>query len=230
VVGAKGYVGAALSSHLERNSKYEMVRVTRSDYRDKRNQSFDIVINCAMPSKRFWAKKNPYDDFVETMQKTADLFYGWRFKRFVHVSTVSARCELDSVYGRHKAAAEKICTREGSLIVRLGPMYSKDLAKGVLMDMLQDRQVFVSGETRYCFAPLDFIAAWIATHLDRVGVVEVGAKNTVRLQEIADHLGKRIVFEGPTQHQEIQNPEPDFPDAKGVFSYLDGMIKQGSKG
>ena len=42
-----------------------------------------------MPSGRFAAKNKPLDDFRETVQKTADLFYGWKFRRFVQISSVS---------------------------------------------------------------------------------------------------------------------------------------------
>ncbi|MBI4128835.1 MAG: NAD(P)-dependent oxidoreductase, partial [Parcubacteria group bacterium] len=125
------------------------------------------------------------------------------------------------VYGRHKAAAEKICNFNENLVVRLGSMYSPELTKGVLVDMLQGKKVFVDARSRYCFAPLDFIAGWIASHLDRSGVVEVGAKNSISLREVADHLHANVEFEGALDHQEIENPESDFPDARDVLGFLD---------
>lgn len=225
VVGANGYVGSALCAVLERDSRYQLARVTRSNADAMREQAHDIVLNVAMPSKRFWARTHPQEDFIETVQKTADLLYGWRYKKFVQISTVSARCELHTIYGRHKAAAEMICQGKEHLIIRLGSMYSRELPKGVLIDMLQNRKVHVSAQSRYCFAPLSFVASWIAGHLDRTGIVEVGARNTVSLQEIAHQLGGHCDFEGPVECQEIENPEPDFPDAREVFGFLDEMRK-----
>ena len=221
VVGAKGYVGSALCAALAHNASHSVSEVTRGNYAEMQKGSFDVLINCAMPSARFFAKNNPDKDFVETVQKTADLLYGWQFKKFVQISTVSARCQLDTVYGRHKAAAEKLCDFGDNLIVRLGSMYSKELHKGVLVDMVQGKKVFVDRESRYCFAPLDFVAQWIATHLDRRGVVEVGARNALALREAAQHMGTDIVFEGALDHQEIIDPEPDFPDARDVLTFLD---------
>ncbi len=221
VVGGNGYVGSALCEALAGTSQHSVSSVTRDNYAEMQKNHYDILINCAMPSARFFAKNNPQEDFVETVQKTADLLYGWTFKKFIQVSTVSARCQLDTVYGRHKAAAEKLCDNGENLIVRLGPMYSPELKKGALVDMVHGKTVFVDGESRYCFIPLGFAARWIASHLDRRGVVEVGARNAIALKEVAHHLGTPVVFEGVPDHQEIPDPEPDFPDARDVLAFLD---------
>jgi nucleoside-diphosphate-sugar epimerase len=226
VVGASGYVGGAVSAALASSSSIAVMPVTRANYAEMRDRSYDVLINAAMPAARFWAKNNPDKDFVETVQKTADLVYGWRFGKFIQISTLSARCQLDTVYGRHKAAAEKICESTDNLIVRLGPMYSKGLSKGVLIDMLQGRNVFVDGASRYCFAPLEFVASWIAANLRRSGLVEVGARNAIRLQEVAGYLGAGVEFEGAVDNQEIEHPEPGFPDAREVFGFLDEMKKR----
>lgn len=223
VVGANGFVGSALSSVLAQCSDYSLTRIMRTNYAEMRKQSFDILINSATPSARFWAKNNPDKDFMETVQKTADLVYGWRFGKIVQISTVSARCQLHTVYGRHKAAAEKLCGFGENLIVRLGPMYGKDLSKGVLIDMLQGRKVFADGESRYCFAPVEFVASWIATHLGQSGIIEVGSRNAIKLREVADYLEADIEFEGMIDNQEIQNPGPDYPDVREVFTFLSGI-------
>jgi hypothetical protein len=207
-------------------SNAAVTAVTRANTAQIQGQTFDLLVNAAMPSKRFLAKTDPCRDFVETVQKTADLFYRWRYGKFVQISTVSARCQLDTVYGRHKAAAEKLCGVGNHLIIRLGPLYSPDLDKGVLIDMLQGRKVYCAAESRYGFAPLEFVSAWIAGHLDRTGTVEVGARNAVELREVADRLGCKVEFEGAVDHQEIQDPEPDFPDAREVIRALDGVKRR----
>ena len=230
VVGASGYVGGAVSAALASNLNIAVISVIKNNYDDMRERYYDVVINAAMPSARFWAKSYPDKDFVETVQKTADLVYGWRFGKFIQISTVSARCQLDTIYGRHKAAAEKICGFGDNLIVRLGPMYSKGLSKGVLVEMLQGRKVFVDAESRYCFAPLEFVASWIVGNLGRSGIIEVGARNAVKLRDVADYLGGGVEFEGTVDHQEIQNPADGFPDAHDVFAFLAAMREQAQKG
>src|SRR3989344_9324519 len=102
VVGAHGYVGGALCAALVKDASHSVTEVTRENYAEMQKGEYDVLINCAMPGARFFAKNNPEQDFVETVQKTVDLVYGWKYKKFVQVSTVSARCQLDTVYGRHK--------------------------------------------------------------------------------------------------------------------------------
>jgi uncharacterized protein YbjT (DUF2867 family) len=221
VVGAKGYVGRSLCAALGERDDVALTPVTREDFAERRDQGpFDVLVNTAMPSGRYAARRDPFGDFRASAGLTAELVYGWEFGRFVQVSTVSARCQLDTVYGRNKAAAEKLCPPRASLIVRLGPMYSDDLDKGVLIDMLQGRPVYAAAESRYCFAPRDFSAGWIAANLDRVGVVEVGGRDAVSLGEIADRLGSVSSFEGGVDHQEIERPEPGFPAAANVHEWL----------
>jgi nucleoside-diphosphate-sugar epimerase len=221
VVGARGFVGTAIVHALGKTPGVEVVSVTRDNYADARARAYEVVVNSAMPAGRFWAKNHPSADFVETVQKTADIFYGWTFKKFVQISSVSARCQLDTVYGRHKAAAECLCATRGALIVRLGPMYGPTLSKGVLIDMLHGRAVFVGGESRYGFAPLEFVASWIAKNFQRSGVVELGAADAIALRDVARHLSKDIEFRGDVDHQEIAHPEADFPAAGSVLGFLD---------
>jgi dTDP-4-dehydrorhamnose reductase len=221
LIGANGYVGKALHGALAATNKYKVTSVTRENYDEAKKLSFDIVINSAMPSARFRAKNDPTQDFIDTVGKTSDILYGWKYKRFVQISTVSARCQLDTVYGRHKAAAEKLCDFGDNLIIRLGPMYDKDLKKGVLVDMILGKRVFVDGDSRYCFTPLDFVASWIANNLDEKGVVEVGSSDAISLKDVAKHLGKTIEFEGALDHQEIVQPREGWPRASLVLDFLD---------
>ena len=229
VVGAGGFVGAELVRAFAGRPSFEVSAVTRTNHATLQARKYDLVVNAAMPSGRFSARNKPLDDFRETVQKTADLFYGWRFQRFLQVSSVSARCQLDTVYGKHKAAAELVCQGSNTLIVRLGPMYSDTLSKGVLIDMLQGSPVFAAVESRYCFAPLGFVGDWVARNWDRVGTVEVGARNSIALGELATFLGRTIDFVGPPDHQEILAPEGDFPDVSGVLDFLKDRTTKGER-
>lgn len=220
IIGFKGYVGSAFYQELLKSSEHSVFGVTRDNYEAMKNRQFDIVINCAMPSGRFWAKNNPEQDFIETVKKTADLLYGWKFKKFMQISTVSARCQLDTVYGRHKAAAEKLCDFGENLIVRLGALYSENMEKGVLLDMLQGKKVFVNGASRYSFISLSFCASWISAHLDKDGLVELGGKNAIALKDVAKHLKANVEFEGATNHQDIENPEKDLPEAREILDFM----------
>lgn len=223
--GANGFVGKSLFASLSKVGKYEVTSVTRDNYSDSIGKFYNIIINSAMPAARFWAENNPDKDFLESVKKTSDILYGCTFDKFVQISSVSARCQLNTVYGRHKLAAENLCNYGNNLIIRLSSMFGRGLNKGVLIDMLNGRKVFTNGESRYSFCSVDFVGDYISLNLESIGIIEVGAFNTVRMLDIAKYLNADVEFEGALDIQEIQNPDPVFPDAKEVFKFLGQMKK-----
>lgn len=218
VVGAAGFFGRALCEALGQRGE-SVTPVTRPAYAQSRRGDYDVVVNAAMPSKRFWAKQHPELDFIETVEKTSDLLNGWRFRHFIQISTLSVRTEPDSVYGRHKAEAEALCRRPDCLIVRLTSLYGPGMTKGSIVDIRNGGPVFLDGASRYAFTPVAFAAGWVADHLGDTGLVEVGARNSVSLAEVAAHLRKPVQFSGPLEIQEVNDPQAAFPDAREVLSF-----------
>ena len=133
---------------------------------------------------------------------------------------MSARCQIDTVYGRNKLAAESIINDRNSLIIRLGPMFGPSLKKGVLIDMLKGSKVYVGEKSRYSFVPLDFVGNWIAGNINRKGIWEVGAKNSISLENLASNLNLDVEFEGSEDHQEMQTVEANYPDVNLVIDFM----------
>jgi len=222
--GAQGFVGTAILKSLKKLN-YEVFEVTRKNFEESLGKEFDYVINAAMPAARFKAKNNPSEDFKETVEKTANIFYGTKFKKFIQISSVSARCQTDTVYGRHKLAAESIVNDGNSLIVRLGPMFDDSLKKGMLIDILTGSTVYAGENSRYAFASLEFVGDWIVKNLDRKGIQEVGAKNSISLRELVDELGLNVKFEGVESSQEMQTIGEDYPDSNLVIDFMRAQMR-----
>tara|TARA_Y100000034_G_scaffold134340_1_gene202500 strand:+ start:347 stop:1054 length:708 start_codon:yes stop_codon:yes gene_type:complete len=217
--GSKGFVGSGILKSLK-NSRHEVYEITRENFELNLGKKFNYIINASTPSARFKAKNNPMWDFKETVEKTAKIFYGMEFEKFIQISSVSARCQTDTVYGRNKLAAESIINNGDSLIIRLGPMFGPSLEKGVLIDMLKGSKVYVGEKSRYAFAPLSFVADWIIKNIDRKGIWEVGAKNSISLEDLAKKLSLEVDFEGLENHQEMQTIEADYPDVNLVIDFM----------
>lgn len=223
--GANGFVGKRLHSSLIKYG-YDVTPITRENHEVYLGKFFNIVINVAMPAARFLAKNNPALDFKETVEKTANIFYGVNFDKFVHISTISARSQIDTVYGRHKLAAENICNNGKNLIFRLTAMFGDDLKKGVLLDIINNNKIFVDKESRYSFSDVSFVSDYIVLNLDKNGIIEVGSHNSVKLIDIANHIDAYFEFEGPLDIQEVQNDDPNLPDAKEVFDFISKRINR----
>jgi len=223
--GSKGFVGSEILKSLK-NYGYEVSEITRENFESNLGKEFDYVINSACPSARFKAQDNPLSDFEETVKKTARIFYETKFNKFIQISSISARCQTNTVYGRNRLAAESIVNNGGSLIVRLGPMFGPTLDKGVLIDMLEGSKVYASRDSKYAFAPLIFVSDWISKNMDRKGVWEVGAKNSIVLGDLASKLGLNIKFEGLRNDLEMQTIESDYPDVNQVIDFMKQRMKK----
>lgn len=226
--GSKGFVGSEILKSLKERG-YDVFEITRENFESSLGKEYDYVINAACPSARFKAKTNQILDFKESVEKTARIFYETNFKKFIQISSIAARCQPDTVYGRNRLAAESVVNDGNSLIVRLGPMYGPTLNKGVLIDMLNNSKVYAAKESRYAFAPLIFNADWISKNLDRKGVWEVGAKNSIELGKLAEALNLNIEFEGLQDNQEMETIEKDYPDVNLVLDFMKNHEKYKNK-
>ena len=242
VIGANGYVGREVCTALylnncnkDRKDTFGVFEVTRDNYELRRREKitnpptpYHIIINCAMPGKRLLANVNPEKDYIETVEKTKELLNNWSYNKFIQISTISTRCETNTIYGSHRLEAEKLCQAKtsNSLIIRLTAMYSKDIARGSLFDIMHGNNVYINEKSRFSFTPRKFVGEWITKNLDRTGLIELGAKNTISLKEIANHLGVTVAFGERIDVQEIANPEPDFPDAREVLPFMETMIRK----
>jgi nucleoside-diphosphate-sugar epimerase len=223
--GAKGFVGSAILTALNKH-KYEVDEITRDNYEDALKNEYDYVINAACTSKRFRANSEPLLDFDESVKKTADIFYRAKYKKFIQISSLSAKYQTETVYGRNRLAAEDIVNDGKSLIVRLGAMYGPTLKKGVLIDMIDNSIVYASSESRYSFSPLSFNANWIANNLDKTGIIEVGAKNSMKIKDLADKLNLDVKFVGSVDNQIVVTVLPEYPDVNLVMNFMKQKIKE----
>jgi nucleoside-diphosphate-sugar epimerase len=227
LIGSGGFVGTSIGKALKSRPGIDLAQVTRANHDAARDDGpYDVLINTAMPSKRFWARQNPALDFVETVEKTSKLVNDWHAAKIIHISSISARSQLDTVYGRHKAAAEKLVEHGDNLILRLGPMYGEGLDKGVLIDILNGDPVFVARNSHYCFAPIDWIGNWIAGNLNRSGVMDLGGNDAITVGDIADGVQSDSEFQGETDDQILTKPLKGAPAARDAIDYLQQLDKK----
>lgn len=220
IIGANGFVGRALHRQ-SKNYDYEITCVTRKNYKNHKNKKYDIVINAAMPSRRFWAFNNPIEDIAETIVKTGKIFYEWNYDKFIQISSISANIQSNITYGAHKKAAEVIVLQnKNSMIVRLGALYGKGLERSALFDLINNKHIYVNIESEYNYIDVDFAANWILSHLKETGIKEIGAFDTISLLDVANKVCANYTFEGRFEKIHTNNVEYGMPSAKKVLKYV----------
>jgi len=225
VIGANGFVGSAICNEITRKNGFELVRVHRGDDINSLTKRASIIIHSSNSGKRFFAKNNPETDFLETVEKMYKIKQLAKGKKLVLVSTLSARIQLDTVYGRNRRACELMIDDSQSLIIRLGPMYGGCKKQGALYDILNNDTCYVSEKTRYAYVDVTYNAREIVRLIDQVGLIELGAKNAIQLGELKNRLNSLSNFTGPDDTQISFTTQSDAPDAYDIIPYALALKK-----
>jgi nucleoside-diphosphate-sugar epimerase len=228
IIGANGFVGKAITKVFFQSGKYDVVQVVRENYESIKAQKikFDLIIHTAMPSKRWWAANNPLDDFDSTVKLTAEILYNWDFKKIALISSVSARLQTDHSYGRHKHLAEILVSdfSKENVIFRLGGLFGKGLDKGVIFDMIEGNEVFMTSDSAFNYIDTELASELILKYINEKGVIEIGAKDTISIGEIAHYFNLKVQFGNRREYQSTENPRSDFPDANEIIPYIQKII------
>ena len=226
VIGARGFVGAAICKEINGRPDYDLIVIHRSDDIASLISKAEVVIHAANPSKRFFAQNNPQSDFVESVEKTFTVKHLVKDKKFILISSLSARVQHDTVYGRNRRACELIVDDGRSLIVRLGPMYGDGKRVGALYDLLRNNPVYVCEETQYALVDVAYNARKIVDFIDRVGLIEIGARDSIRLGKLKTILGSSSSFSGHDDTQMPIDPPPDAPGVRDAIDYALSLKEQ----
>ena len=175
-----------------------------------------------MPSKRFWAKNNPDLDYKETVTKTENILLDFKFNKIIHISSLSARCQSHTIYGKNKKKSEEVIKKTNNyLIVRLGAMYGIGLVKGVLIDMINNKKVYIDGKSKYSFTDVAWNAKWIIENLNlKNQLVEVGSTDFIELKKLAEKIKSTSEFEGEIDNQVVINKLNEIKSTMNVLKFL----------
>lgn len=228
IIGADGFVGKALTNVFIQSEQYEVFQVVRNNYESIKAQKkkFDLIIHSAMPSKRWWAANNQLKDFDASVRLTADILYNWEFNKIALISSVSARLQTSHPYGRHKHLAEVLVSDHSAenVVFRLGGLYGEGLEKGVIFDMINGNEVFMTSDSEFNYIDTEVASKLIFKYINENGIIDIGAKDTISIGEIAEYFNLKVQFGHRREFQSTQYPKSDYPDAKNIISYIQKII------
>ena len=219
VIGANGFVGSAIACRIESDTRLQLVSVLRGDDIETKLESADVVIHAANPARRFKAESDPQSDFIETVDKTLQIFNFAKEKKCILISSLSCRTQLNTNYGRNRRCCELLALTQGVVVIRLGPMFGGTRKQDVLHDLLADRPIYVAPETRYAYVDVKWVGEKVIELIDVcTNIYEIGARNAVSLGELRDIFGSKSIFTGIDDTQMPENFE-EGPDARLVINY-----------
>lgn len=197
IVGYNGFLGRTVYEYLLKDSQFGNVIGIGSQSPDC-SSFFDIVVNCAGVSSRFYVSKN-YNKACLVEEKISERIKKMNFDRLIHISSMDVELEPSCYYGQMKILFESIYTwfvQPSSRLVtlRLGSLIGKGLKKNVIFDLLNDKTIYITSDSICNFISIYEVAKVISFVITKKslmsGVINVAAKDSITFKEICHILGK----------------------------------------
>lgn len=236
LLGGRGMLGSDLVRLLGR--RYEVEAIDLDNYDSYRGRNYDVMVNANRNSKRFWANEHPAEDFEASTGSVMRSLFDFEYQTYVYISSpdiyedpTSPATTLEHVpggmsalspYGFHKHLSEELVRRyaKNFLILRSAALLGTRLAKGVVFDIVQGRELYVTPDSRLQFITTDAVADIIETLLQEKSTGEVfnaGGVGIVTPERVAALAGKPVRVR---EDAEPQRYEMNTEKIRGVYGAL----------
>lgn len=145
----------------------------------------------------------------------------------------------DTIYGFHKKLAEQIVKKNADsyLILRCCAMIGKGMKKGVVKDLIDEKPLWITGDTKMQFITVSEVAKIVKTMIDKEiinGTHNVGGFRTILIKEIAEMLGIEYIIRTDATYQEngysfVQFTDELFPlktSKQYIQEFIDERMEQ----
>lgn len=226
LVGSSGFVGGAIFRRFAQLAQFDCRPILKGDDFKTKIGEVDFVIYAANSAKRFVANSNPEIDRKETLGKTISFLDVSRNKPFLLISSISCRTQLHTPYGMNRRDCENVVLEHGGSVVRLGPMFGITRLHDVVHDICANRRVFASRDSNQSFSSVDWNGAYIANNFNSfTGIIEIGARNTISLGDLAAYVNSSSEFIGEKDDQFPMNFDAG-PEVSEVLEFAERIVRQ----
>jgi len=224
IIGGGGLLGSNLREYFSKSAEVDSIE--KDNYDSKIGSSYDVLINANGNSKRFWANIHPFEDFEASTRSVHKSLFDFTFKKYIYFSSIDVYLDHSGIattkedaardagkrppYSFHKWLSEQIVRNyaENHLILRLSVLLGRGLRKGIVYDLLHDKPLFVTPESRLQHITTEEVARVIQTLLDkdiRNETFNVGGHGAVSVSKLMEMCGKSSdILENPeTQAYEM---------------------------
>jgi len=213
-------LGSDLVKYLSQS--FSVTSISKENYSQFINHSFDIIVNANGNSKRFWAIKNPLEDFNLSTVSVYKSLFDFKFSIYIYISSSDvyanhsdSRFTLEdqhqdsarlSSYGLHKYLSEEIIKNncKNYIILRSSMVLGKNLKKGPIFDIINNNPLFISKSSRLQMITSQEVANVIAFLINKNiqnEIFNVGGKGTVDFEKIQTYFSVPISFQDKNEKQ-----------------------------
>lgn len=247
IIGSNGMLGSDLVKYL--SPHYSITQITKANYSRYINKVFDVVLNANGNSKRFWANKNPQDDFIASTASVLKSIFDFPSDRYIYISSVDVyenhtgqeytkeNQKIDfkrlQPYGFHKYLAELIVKKylKKYLILRPSMILGAGIQKGPFYDIIHKKSTYITHESGLQLITTHAVAEIIITLLKKAvanETINIGGIGVFNFKKIPEYFDGNIkVLPGAeTQNYEMNNEKIKglYPELKTSEEYLKDFL------
>ena len=182
IVGYSGFVGSNLLQFYKFDYFYNS-----SNFHEAINGEYDTIFFCGVPAVKWYANKNPDEDF-DVLYKIRSILETITVKKIILISTIDVYEYVDSqeiedydcdfinnhTYGRNRYLFESFIQKkfDNYYIIRLPALFGKGLKKNVIYDLINNNQVGnIEKNTKFQWYDLN----WLKNDID------IAINNNIRI-------------------------------------------------
>lgn len=227
VLGGRGMLGSDLVKFL--GEHHNIVAIDKDNYDQYLGKNFDVLINANGNSRKFWANQNPYLDFEASTISVYQSLFDFKFKKYIYISSVflyenfpslkiSVKNSFEdkelnvknfSPYSLHKFLSEQMVKRYASdyLIFRCNTMIGKNAKKGVVFDILNNKELFITLSSKLQIITTREVAN-VINHLlsknTKNQIFNVGGKEQFAFNKTRKFFNRKIKVSLEAKKQDIE--------------------------
>ncbi len=222
IIGASGMLGNDLYDYLSQT--FDVTGITRENYQEFIGKKFNVLINANGNSRRFWANQNPKEDYIASVKSVINSLNDFKFDYYIFISSSDVypdhgnpanNTELTIInekklepYGLHKFQAENYINKLPSyLILRCSAILGKKLKKGIIYDLKNKQELFVTKESYIQFITTTAIAEiieYMILNNIKNEIYNCGGIGHIKVEEIAIILNEPLIIKTNAQKQEYE--------------------------
>lgn len=220
IIGGNGMMGSDLVKYLSQS--FAVTSISKENYSQFINHSFDVVINANGNSKRFWAIKNPLEDFTLSTVSVYKSLFDFKFKTYIYISSSDVYVDHSSStstsedqiqdssklssYGLHKYLSERIVGNycKSYIILRASMVLGQNPKKGPIYDILNKKPLYISKSSHLQMITAKEIANVITFLISNKIINEVfnaGGKSVVDFDKIQTYFSIPVSFQDKSETQ-----------------------------
>lgn len=230
VIGYKGFIGNTIYNKLKNECNgYDIYGLLHGDdiceFILKNGDFFDVIVNANGNSKKYWANNNPMEDFKKTIQSVYEQCINFKCKNYIYISSMDVY--NNHYYGKNKMIAESIINtffEYKTIFLRCSSVIGKDMKKGVLYDILNDRTVYLCGDSKLKFITNTEIAniVNVLIHRDKTNLIfNCTGVGNVSIGEIGELTNKEIKYANDLRYEYYADYITDVKEVYNVKTSLE---------